>query len=203
MTKKCQESPVLNRAGADKRAMNRTPFSGLGLLAFLLWGCATTAYYSPSSRNPATITSSDSSWSKIREDGHIAMALPESVDGVPIDLSGMSGAGPWKVDGGTHRIQLAVNDLNGLFHGTFMFTLEPGKTYFFYAVRNPKVSTDRVGLGVTFLTGKRTTGTLEERPKDDPQASAFVVKQMEGTGANPTQVKAFETIIVNTYKVDG
>ena len=159
----------------------------LVLLPLLLIGCSTAPYYAVTKPDPATIhLTGKSVWSG--EDWNDQYGLPrdakvkpmillEMVDGLQLNPKmGFAALGPWKIDGGKHRVQLAVNESNGLFRGTFELVLEPGRTYSILAVRNSKIANDGAGAVVGLLTEIRTRGVLVERQPGDARDYYYQLK---------------------------
>jgi len=179
----------------------------LAVSSLILAGCASTPYYATSRADPATIQLTNKNiWSAADWNSRYGLPIAanvqtlillEMVDGIQLNPKmGFGVMGPWKIDAGKHQLQLAVNEPNGLFRGTFEFDLKPGQTYTILAVRNSKITTDKAGVVLGLLTEIRTHGVLVPRQEGDARDYYYQLKLFDETGKPFKEAASVDAILM-------
>lgn len=179
--------------------------------SLMLGGCASTPYYVTTKPDPATIQVTNKNiWSAA--DWNARYGLPieanvqtmimlEMIDGVQVNPKmGFKVFGPWEIDAGKHQIQLAVNEPNGLFRGTFEFELKPGRTYTILAMRNSNIKTDKAGILLGLATEIRTRGTLIPREAGDARDYYYQLKLYDESEKPLKEAVSIDAILAQTEK---
>jgi len=194
-------------------------------LLFLLQSCVTPiAFYKPISNDPAIFKvkgmsmwgSSDPIWGSDKSLHFANSVSPQYVDGLPTRATapGHVEFVPWStiaIDGGTHTIQLFILDNTGTaaLVGTFKFTLTGGREYGLIAIRNPKITTDKLAttlslLGALTVSGMTVKkGTLDEWKVGDPRDYAYDIKLFDITDSPIKEIVSIRTVLSNTYLQTG
>lgn len=181
----------------------------MAVSSLIMAGCASTPYYAPAKADPATIKLTNKSmWSAAdwnsryglpMEANVQTLILLEMVDGIQLNPKmGFGVMGPWKIDAGKHQVQLAVNEPNGLFRGTFEFELKPGQTYTILAVRNSKITTDKSGVVLGLLTEIRTRGVLVPRQEGDARDYYYQLKLFDETEKPAKETASVDAILMQS-----